>query len=76
MVAFERQVIPLYAAINGFLDEVPLEKISAFEKGFLEYLDTAKKDLLNALYTSREIKPEIEESLKTAIQDYKSIFLS
>jgi len=36
---FEKQVVILYAALNGFLDDVPLEKIKSFEEKFLDYLN-------------------------------------
>ena len=74
--SFECQVVALYAAVNGLLNDVAVEKMGSFEKGFLQYLDGSKKELLDTIYTDRDIKPETEEMLKDAINDFKSIFLS
>jgi F-type H+/Na+-transporting ATPase subunit alpha len=38
---FEKQVMSIYAVTNGFLDDVPVDKVSQFEADFLEYMDSA-----------------------------------
>ncbi len=38
-MSLEHQVTILFAVINGFLDDVPIERIKAFESAFLDYMD-------------------------------------
>src|SRR5207249_2039084 len=38
---FQKQVMSIYAVTNGFLDDVPVDKVSQFESDFLEYMDSA-----------------------------------
>jgi F-type H+-transporting ATPase subunit alpha len=67
----EQQVVILYAVINGCLDDVPVEKIRDFEKGLLKYCSTSHEKLLERIKTEKELKPDLEESLKKAISHYK-----
>lgn len=45
----EEQIAVIYISTNGYLDEVPEAKVTAFEKEFLEILNGSKKDVLDAL---------------------------
>ncbi|MCX6790752.1 MAG: F0F1 ATP synthase subunit alpha [Candidatus Gribaldobacteria bacterium] len=67
----EQQAVILYAAINGYLDNVPVESIRDFEKGLLKYCATSHEKLLERIKTEKELKSEIEEELKKAINNYK-----
>ncbi|MCG8339985.1 MAG: F0F1 ATP synthase subunit alpha [Cytophagales bacterium] len=42
----EKQVAIIYASTKGYLDKVPLEKVKAFEKAYLELLEAQYKDTL------------------------------
>src|ERR1700748_3653044 len=44
-----QQVAIIYAGTNGFLDDLKIEQIRAFEDGLYKYLDTAQTDLLKAI---------------------------
>jgi F-type H+/Na+-transporting ATPase subunit alpha len=67
----EKQVTILYAVINGFLDEIPIEKIKAFESGFHRFFEASYPALLKTIATTKELNKESEETLKKAIQQYK-----
>jgi F-type H+-transporting ATPase subunit alpha len=70
----EQQVSILYAAVNGFLDDVAVEDISAFQKAFFHHLSTAESKLMTELREKKEFTPEIEPALKKVIEDFKSFF--
>jgi F-type H+-transporting ATPase subunit alpha len=70
-MSIEKQVIILYAVINGHLDDIPVDKIRAFETGFHLFLEASNADLLNTIATKKELAKETEEALKKAIQQYK-----
>ncbi len=67
------QVAIIYAAINGCLDDVPVEKIKEFEEKFHEYLDGAGKNAIATLKKDKEISPAVETELKKAIEEFKII---
>ena len=69
----DHQVVILYVGVNGYLNDVPLDKVSAWENGFHEYMDAQGGAVMEAIRESKALTPEIEEKLKQAIVDYKKI---
>jgi len=72
-LAVENQVAILYAAVNGYLDDVPVEKVAEFEERLHKYLGTARKDVMDALRKAKEINAEVEAKLKGAIEEFKKM---
>lgn len=68
------QVAIIYAGINGYLDDVPVEKISSFAKGFREYLRNSKPKFGELIRNEKKMGDEAENILKDAITDYKKTF--
>ena len=67
----EKEVTILYAVTNGYLDDVPVEKIAAFEQAFHHFMETNLPELGQRIVADKEIKPETEEALKKAISEFK-----
>jgi len=67
----EKQVMILYAAINGYTDDVPVEKISEFEAGFHRFMETSHPEVVSVIAREKSISDETEELLKAAIQEFK-----
>ena len=61
----------LYAAVNGHLDDVAVNKIRDFETAFQRFMASSHPDLGEAIEEKKEITPEIEEGLKAAINEFK-----
>lgn len=72
--SFERQVVALYALVNGFLDDVPVEKIKEFEAGLLDYSASHAKKFYKDIKESKMWSEEGEIELKKAITEFKSSF--
>ncbi|MFC1945400.1 F0F1 ATP synthase subunit alpha [Chloroflexota bacterium] len=70
----EKQVVILYAAVNGFLDSIPVEKLTEFEAGLLKFMDTAYADVLKSISTKKELDENIEDSLKKALKEFTDTF--
>ncbi|HVA93013.1 MAG TPA: F0F1 ATP synthase subunit alpha, partial [Chloroflexota bacterium] len=67
----EKQVTILYAGVNGYLDDVPLDKMSEAEAAFHLYIEKNNADLLEEIRTKQAISPEREEELKNAIKAFR-----
>jgi len=65
------QVEILYAAINGLLDDVAVNKIRDFETAFHRFMASSHPDIGDAIEDKKEITPEIDEGLKAAINEFK-----
>jgi len=66
-----KEVTILYAVNNGYLDDVPVDKIANFEQGFHTFMESNHPEIGQQIITDKEIKPETEQKLKTAISEYK-----
>ena len=74
-VSFEKQVCILYAAIEGYLDDIETEKIKIFEERFLEYLENKELIFLNSLREKCEFAEGLEQKLKEIIENFKKVFV-
>jgi len=73
-VPLEKQVMILYAAISGYLDDVPVDKVSAFETNFHRFMEANYSKIGKAIASKKELTAEIEEKLKEAILEFKKGF--
>lgn len=71
-LGFERQVVMIYAGINGYLDDVAVSNVKQFEEELLQYLDTNHTSLLSGVKTSGELIEQHEEELKQALDQFKT----
>ena len=67
----EQQVSILFAGSRGLLDDIPVEKIVEFEKGYHQYMGTQGKDVLDAIADKKALDDDLEARLRKAILDYK-----
>ncbi|MDP3986048.1 MAG: F0F1 ATP synthase subunit alpha [Candidatus Veblenbacteria bacterium] len=65
------QVAILYAITNGYLDDVPVLEVKAWEKRFHQFLKN--QAVMKQLADKRELTPELEEALKQAISEFKKL---
>ena len=63
--------ISLFAANEGFLDEVPLNKIISFEKSLHEFSSEKHPDLVNEVNTNCDYNDEVAAKLKTLMEYFK-----
>ena len=67
----EEQVALIYAGTNGYLDSLPVPKISAFVSGLEEYLMIKDTRFVESVKASKKLSPADEELLKEAIAKVK-----
>ena len=61
----------LFAANNGYLDNVEVKDILPFEKGMMDHLKAKYSDLIGRIEDTKELSKEDEVALKEAIEDFK-----
>ena len=61
----EEQVCVIYAGVNGYLDKLPLDKVSPFEDGLLSTLRSKHADLLESIRSSKDLPSDAEAKLKS-----------
>ncbi|NPV26700.1 MAG: F0F1 ATP synthase subunit alpha [Firmicutes bacterium] len=72
----EEQVVVIYTAVNGFLDDIEVEKVKAFEAEFLKFMRGTYPDILKAIATEGVISDATTAKLNKAIQEFKTIFVA
>jgi F-type H+-transporting ATPase subunit alpha len=69
-----QQVIIIFAGVNGYLDDVPVEACREFERGFLQYMETRDPQVAQSILETRELTTETQEPLRRAIEEFKASF--
>jgi len=70
----EEQVAVIYAGVNGYLDELPVEKVGEFEQGFLTVLRSDHQELLSDIREKGALDDDLNDRLKAAADSYAKGF--
>ena len=70
-MSVEKQVLILYAAINGYLDDIAVEQVGAFETNFHRFMEANHPEIGETIAREKDVSAETEEALKAAIGDFK-----
>ncbi|WKL58159.1 F0F1 ATP synthase subunit alpha [Asticcacaulis sp. ZE23SCel15] len=70
----EEQVCVIYAGTRGYLDKIAVSDIGRFEREFISYLHGKQSALLTSIREKKALSPELEETLKGALNDFGSNF--
>ena len=73
-IALEQQVAVLWSMQNGYMDQVPVERIKEFQNKLQEYLATRKEAVLAAIRDKGAIDKDLEALLKGALDEFKTTF--
>ena len=75
-MSVENQVAIIFAGSEGFLDDIPVEKVGEFETGLLEYLESNYVTVLDSIRQTGELSEEKRDELKKATDEFKKGFVS
>ncbi|KAL1918181.1 uncharacterized protein VTP21DRAFT_3447 [Calcarisporiella thermophila] len=70
----EQQVAIIFAGVNGFLDRIPVNKVTEFEGAFLPYMTSNHADLLDTIRTEGKLSEDSEAKLKKITGDFVNNF--
>ena len=68
------QVISIFAATNGYLDDIPIDAVSKFEKDFLNFINSSKSDLRKSIEKEVQISDQCEKQLISALDEFVKTF--
>ncbi len=72
----EEQVVAIYAGVNGFIDDVPVNDVTRFEEGLMSAVRANHTDILDDIREKRAISDETDTKLKSAIETYAKSFIA
>jgi len=70
----EKQVVIIYAGANGYLDDIPATSVVKFEAELYPFIESKYPEILEGIRAKQKIDDEVENKLKTALEDFKSQF--
>jgi F-type H+-transporting ATPase subunit alpha len=73
-VAVEVQVAVLWMVQNGYLDEVPVERVKEYQNKLAEFLTTRKMELLAKIVKEKALSEALTKELKAAAEEFKPSF--
>jgi F-type H+-transporting ATPase subunit alpha len=75
-LAVEKQVIIVYAATKGFIDEVPIEDVRRYEEDLYRYLETRAPGVLTGIAEKKIIDDDLKAAVETALGDFSKQFVA
>ena len=73
-LSVEKQVLVLYVATSGSLDNIPVSEVRRFEREFLQFAETNYSAVLKDIATKKALDDGIKASIKTAVDGFKDRF--
>ena len=73
-MCIEEQVMALFTAVNGYLDDVEIKDITKFEQDFLKFMKVSYPEIGKTIREKKAMDKDTEAALKKAINEFKDIF--
>jgi F-type H+-transporting ATPase subunit alpha len=70
-IPVEVQVALIWAVQNGYVDDVPVDRVKEFQTRVTEFLSTRKEELLQKIAAEKTISPGLSAELKAANDEFK-----
>ena len=70
----EKQVVIIYAANSGYLDDFPVSECGRYERELYAYLDDRHPGVLQSIREKKILDDEIEGKVKIALDEFKGQF--
>lgn len=71
-VPVEKQVVAIWAATNGYIDDAPVEDVRRFETELLRFVENSNPSLLQSIRERKSLTDEIKAELKRTVEDFKA----
>lgn len=69
-VPVEKQVVILYAGVNEYLENIPLEKVREYETKLYTFIEAKHSSILKEIKETKDLSKELEEKLKKALSEF------
>ncbi len=66
-----QEVVIIFAASNGYVDDVPTIRVKDFERDLYRFMETQYKPLADKITKDKKLDPEIEKQLRAMIEEFK-----
>ncbi|MGH9899380.1 MAG: F0F1 ATP synthase subunit alpha [Pyrinomonadaceae bacterium] len=70
----EKQIVIIWAATNGYLDDISVEHLRRFETELIDFVENSNPGILHAIREKKTISDELKSELDRTIKDFKTEF--
>jgi F-type H+-transporting ATPase subunit alpha len=70
-----KQIMIIWAAGKGYLDDLHNEKVAGFEKGLIQFIEKKYPQITEKLTRDKNLTDEVSNLLKTACDEFKTEFM-
>ena len=70
----EKQTVLIYAATKGYVKELPVNKLAAYEEQLYAFIESKHPDIYETIRTKKAIDKDLEEKLKAALVEFGKAF--
>jgi F-type H+-transporting ATPase subunit alpha len=70
------QVVVIYAATKGHMDDVPVNRVREFEKGLIDEVRNAHKEIIADMNASKALSDDTTKKLDAAVAEFKRRFMA
>ena len=70
----EKQVVVIYAATHGYLDEIPVDYVKKFESDFLTEMENIHGNILSEIIEKKDISEDLMKKLNAVLEDFTNRF--
>jgi len=72
----EHQVIIIYAVVNNYLKDVPVDLISEFQEELFDHIDNSYPDIIKSISETKDLTSDNENALKEVLSDFTEKYMS
>ena len=73
-LSVQDQVLQIYTSVRGFLSDVPVEKVVAFQNDFLKFMNSNHPEIGKKIADQKKLDDALEASINKAIEEFKSTY--
>jgi F-type H+-transporting ATPase subunit alpha len=73
-LTMEEQVVVIYAGVKGYIDKVPVKKVTEFEKAWINEVRSRHADILSEIRDTGKLESDVEKKLKEALEHFSKAF--
>ena len=73
-IPVEKQIVAFFSAINGYLDDIPVEAVTKFERELYAFMDAKYPEILKEILEKKQIDDDLTQKLHAAIKEFKATF--
>ncbi|MGH9907753.1 MAG: hypothetical protein ACRD8U_19460, partial [Pyrinomonadaceae bacterium] len=70
----EKQVLVIWAASSGYIDDIGVEDVRDFEAELLKFVENSHPGLLQQIREKKNLTDELKSDLQTALKDFKDLW--